>query len=241
MFHPPLPVWKHSPGQLKKIYIYIKDAMRYGSPMPSNPTRGKGQIRARRKSELGTRRIWRKARGCLRIRKGRSAPLLSCGAFSVVVFSKYDYANSATSEKYQRFELFPSFSPASPSFMDESNFSPACGSNSFYITLQEQNERNTPRWAVSDVHTTHVHFAVQQGQHWAAVQLSITPFTVEDFPHQTFHSKSFLYLLCCHLPQATDFISSVVQRIYDTRFQLSQWNCSLWYVFESPLLSLTHS
>ncbi|PMD60272.1 uncharacterized protein K444DRAFT_400042 [Hyaloscypha bicolor E] len=111
--------------------------------------------------------------------------------------------------------------------MDESKIRLSCHHNSFYIPLDERDQEKSSRQAVSAVHTTHVHFVVQYEQHWAAVQLSISPFALAAFPGQTFYSSHFRYSLCCHPPPRHDLINSVVQRIYDARFHPSPWNFSV--------------
>lgn len=113
--------------------------------------------------------------------------------------------------------------------MDESKFSSSCGHNSFYISLHDQKLENPSRQTVSGVHTTRVHFLVQYEQHWAAVQLSISPFSLVQFPSQIFYSSSFRYSLCCHPPPKVHLINSVVQRIYDAHFHPSQWSFSPQY------------
>jgi hypothetical protein len=125
--------------------------------------------------------------------------------------------------------------------MDESKFISSCHRNSFYISLHDQDLENPRRQIVSAVHTTHVHFVIQYKQHWAAVQLSISPFNLVQFPSQTFYSSSFRYSLCCDSLSGTGLISTV-QRIYDEHFHPSRWDFSpkYWYVlvFLAPPVSL---
>jgi hypothetical protein len=128
--------------------------------------------------------------------------------------------------------------------MDESQFKARRSPTSIYISLQDQEQAETglehnlpPRLLkVSKDHKTYVHLAVQQEQHWAAVQISILPFSLQQIPDQKFYSCHFAYTWCCEAPVTTappnDVLGSVVQRIYDVYFQPTQWDFSSkhWYV-----------
>jgi hypothetical protein len=135
--------------------------------------------------------------------------------------------------------------------MDDSKLKAICSHDSFYISLQDQknaatgleNTLRSPRKDLSRELTTRVHFAVHCDLHWAAVQLSISPFELRAFPGQKFFRSCFRYTWCCGTARRVDSSSEVfgaVQRIYDYYYQPSPWNFSsqYWYVSESYHLSL---
>jgi len=110
--------------------------------------------------------------------------------------------------------------------MDESKFISSCHDNSFYISLHDQKLKDPPKQKISTVDRTHVHFVIQHGVHWAAVQLEISPFSLAKFPGQKFFKSRFRYSLCCHPLPGIEFINSVVQRIYDDHFHPCLWDFS---------------
>ncbi|KAF8850017.1 hypothetical protein BDZ45DRAFT_697076 [Acephala macrosclerotiorum] len=122
--------------------------------------------------------------------------------------------------------------------MDESKLKAIRSRNSVYISLQDQEQAEAglehnlrpQRLKLSKDHTTYVHLAVQQEQHWAAVQISLSPFSLQHIPEQKFYSCHFCYTWCCEAPATTgppnDVLGSVVQRIYDVYFQPTQWDFS---------------
>ena len=135
--------------------------------------------------------------------------------------------------------------------MDESKFKAICNRNSFYISLEDQKEAVSRlerdlrplRLIVSKDHKTHVHLAVQHGQHWAAVQISISPFSLRSIPGQRFYSCCFRYTSCCETFVPKDVLSDVVQSVYDVYYQPTQWDFSSkhWYVLESCRLDQIYS
>ena len=135
--------------------------------------------------------------------------------------------------------------------MDESKL---YSHRSFYISLQDQLNAisaseviaRRPGHRVPKDRTTRIHFAAQHDQHWAAIQVFITPFGIKAIPNQTFFSCRFRYTLCCQTALGADNSSELldaVQRIYDVYFQPTQWDFSskCWYVLgsSSPGLQLT--
>lgn len=132
--------------------------------------------------------------------------------------------------------------------MDEIKLEESCGSRSFYISLQRQEEaiaslgkKSQPsRQFVSKDHSTYVHFGLELQRHWAAVQITICPFSLPGFLGQTFYSCQLRYTLCCQSCQVSatgpsiNLISTAAQRIYDIFYQPSQWNFSVesWCVFK---------
>lgn len=124
--------------------------------------------------------------------------------------------------------------------MDEGRLQAISRDDSIYISLIDQEKTKTEgegsppaRRAVSKECTTRIHFPVYYNDHWAAVQLSISPFELQDIPKQKFFRCRFRYTWCCETAPAAD-ITGEVQRIYDYYFQPTQWDFSsiYWYVFE---------
>jgi len=134
--------------------------------------------------------------------------------------------------------------------MDESKFRPNSNHNVFYISLEDQRtavaglERGLrPRSSISKNHKTYVHLAVQHEQHWAAVQVSITPFSLRSIPGQKFYSCCFRYTLCCETSVPNNILSAAVQSVYDVYYQPNQWDFSNehWYVSGAVALGIpTH-
>jgi hypothetical protein len=84
------------------------------------------------------------------------------------------------------------------------------------------------RPTLSATESTFVHFLVQVQLHSGAVQISINPFTVEDFPGQTFFSSQYRYKICCaKAPSGLgDTIKERVQQVYDTFYGPGPWDFS---------------
>jgi hypothetical protein len=123
--------------------------------------------------------------------------------------------------------------------MDESKLQLAISDrDSIYISLLEQRNAETegegsrsPRRRISRERTTRIHFPIHHDKHWAAVQLSISPFELRQIPNQKFFRCRFRYTWCCETVPTAD-ISREVQQIYDCYFQPTQWDFSsiYWYV-----------
>lgn len=128
--------------------------------------------------------------------------------------------------------------------MDEAIFKSNCCGRSFYTSLQEQKDSLALVGAnarplcpsISKEHLTFVHLVIHQGDHWAAVQITISPFSIQDFPSQTFYACRLRYTLCCQTTATkasfAAHIFTVVQRIYDIHYHPTQWDFSVerWYV-----------
>jgi hypothetical protein len=146
------------------------------------------------------------------------------------------------------FDPHYSFSHSEHTAMDEIKFQENCGRQSFYISLENQDtitKEGTPqlsRQKLSKDHVTYIHFVIHYEQHWAAVQIPISPFSIQGFPGQKFYSCHFHYTLCCQTSSKTgpsiDLISTVVQRIFDAQFRPIDWDFSIkdWYVFKALTL-----
>ncbi|KFZ02083.1 hypothetical protein V500_00451 [Pseudogymnoascus sp. VKM F-4518 (FW-2643)] len=98
----------------------------------------------------------------------------------------------------------------------------------YYHTFEEQNVTRLfqeERETISMNSPTYIHFTVNLEPHWAAVQITITPFTVRTIPGQTFYTSKYRYMLCCDLANPTA-ISQIVQQTYDNSYRPTQWNFS---------------
>ncbi|OBT72980.1 hypothetical protein VF21_07889 [Pseudogymnoascus sp. 05NY08] len=98
----------------------------------------------------------------------------------------------------------------------------------YYHTFEEQNVTRLfqgERETISMNSPTYIHFTVNLEPHWAAVQITITPFTVRTIPGQTFYTSKYRYTLCCDLANPTA-ISQIVQQTYDNSYRPTQWNFS---------------
>ncbi|KAF7894673.1 uncharacterized protein EAF01_010123 [Botrytis porri] len=78
---------------------------------------------------------------------------------------------------------------------------------------------------------TYVHLIVQLEDHWAAVQISLCPFVIQDISGQTFYRCHYRYTLCCSSIDEEDgslhsFVEKTVQTIYDVYYQPLWWNFS---------------
>jgi hypothetical protein len=135
--------------------------------------------------------------------------------------------------------------------IDESKLQAISRGDSIYISLKERRNAETregsqsPRRAVSRECPTHIHFPIHDDGHWAAVQLSILPFELQDIPKQKFFQSRFRYTWCCETAPRAD-ITRDVQGVYDDYFHPSPWDFShgYWYVLgklSPPNVMLTRS
>jgi hypothetical protein len=79
--------------------------------------------------------------------------------------------------------------------------------------------------------------------HWVAVQVTISPFTLEQFRGQTFFSSQLRYGPCCRQINNTEtshLVVGTVQRVVDSHYRPVCWDYSLsqWYVDLSSLEKL---
>jgi hypothetical protein len=133
--------------------------------------------------------------------------------------------------------------PSNVLSMNESKLQAISSGNSIYISSIDQKNAETegqglrsPRRAVSRECTTRIHFPFHHDEHWAAVQLSISPFDLPNIPMQKFFQCHFRYTWCCGTAPKADIFREV-QRIYDCYFQPTLWNFSSehWYVFRETV------
>jgi hypothetical protein len=134
--------------------------------------------------------------------------------------------------------------------MDEENLRASCGAHAFYISLQDQKgvdetiSRPTSP-TVSKEQTTQIYLAVRHHQHWAAVQISVSPFDIAAVPEQKFLQCYLRHTWCCEGAVGESLEQEPwksVQRIYDFYYGPT-WNFSseYWYAFRSRIiLTLTN-
>jgi hypothetical protein len=118
--------------------------------------------------------------------------------------------------------------------MDEASFQALCNSFTYYHTLDEQNTTIHTNGGfhlqkISSTKSTYIHFAVKLDHHWAAVQLTITPFAIRSIPDQAFYKARYRYALCCD-SAVSSVICDTVQKTYDVHYRPAQWDFSskLW-------------
>ena len=127
----------------------------------------------------------------------------------------------------------PPSSSLAITIMNETDLQALCTSDIFYHTLEDQNSIRTKggfhlQRKISTTTPTYIHFAVKLDHHWAAVQVTISPFTIRSIPNQTFYTSSYRYALCCSLA-VPNIICETVQVIYDVHYRPTQWDFSkLW-------------
>ncbi|KAM3064717.1 hypothetical protein ACMFMG_010637 [Clarireedia jacksonii] len=121
--------------------------------------------------------------------------------------------------------------------MDELNFQKLCTPTIHYRSLREQEIVTTCAAQQAIPHTlskarpTYVHLVVPLEDHWAAVQISLCPFIIQDIPGQTFYRCHYRYTLCCSSEDREDastrsLVENAVQTIYDAYYRPVWWNFS---------------
>ena len=114
------------------------------------------------------------------------------------------------------------------SAMSEAN----CAPSIHHLSPEEQNsiirtKLNVQRTICSTT-PTYVHFNVKLHDHWAAIQITIAPFTIRTIPGQVFYKSSYRYTLCCEAADPST-ICDTVQRAYDIYYHPTQWDFSTQY------------
>ncbi|ORX93635.1 hypothetical protein BCR34DRAFT_235437 [Clohesyomyces aquaticus] len=72
-----------------------------------------------------------------------------------------------------------------------------------------------------------IYFMVSLKEHYASVQICVTPFCLESYPEQSFYSSSARYKRCCPAAKTVDFtncLCNTAQRVYNSAFRLQNWN-----------------
>ena len=119
-----------------------------------------------------------------------------------------------------------------------------------FCSSAEQNEAawlcaNRPRRPLSESNPTYIHFVSDLTQHCAAVQITITPFTLPQIREQTFFIPNYRYVSCCRnvsLKDAQGRIECAVQHIVDAFYQIGPWDSSKkerWVPSLAPLSNFT--
>ncbi|KFY09644.1 hypothetical protein V492_05414 [Pseudogymnoascus sp. VKM F-4246] len=132
--------------------------------------------------------------------------------------------------------------------MEEENLRASCGAHSFYISLQDQKSVNetisrSTGPTVSKEQTTQIHLAVRHHQHWAAVQISVSPFDIAAIPEQKFLQCCLRHTWCCEGAVGESLEQEPwksVQRVYDSYYGPT-WNFSSEYCRSTdPPASISH-
>jgi hypothetical protein len=120
--------------------------------------------------------------------------------------------------------------------MDEKLFWAHCTLSAHYCSLKEQKAAiassghpQPTRRTLSKTCSTYVHFVVQIGVHWAAVQLMLKPFSVKGILAQTYYECRYRYASCCPATDVSSLsnpVKDVVQAIYDAYYAPGWWDCS---------------
>jgi hypothetical protein len=152
----------------------------------------------------------------------------------------FDYVNTYLLFGYPLSEFSSSFSPSHKhkhktniiqNNMNENEFASLCTESSYYCSVKQQKEsfKKTPRCSLSSTTVTYIHLYVESGFHSAAVQISINPFRLDEYPKQTFYHFKCRYGLCCRkAPQdiVATAVKKTVQKVSDTFYQLGHWDFS---------------
>jgi hypothetical protein len=114
--------------------------------------------------------------------------------------------------------------PAADKAVEQDGFTIELDLDSLYITREAQeNAANLKKQGlcrlsqISREKETSVFFAVWHGEHCAAVNLRLSPFTHRRIQHQTFYIVYFWYSRCRHGPEL-DLVAEQVQLIVDTHY-----------------------
>lgn len=101
---------------------------------------------------------------------------------------------------------------------------------SLYIAACDLDSKNQPFSRVIDLKDgLFLLFIAAQHNHYASVQIQITPFSLDEHPGQVFYSSTAHYKACCQDVEATAFgdaLYGTAQRVYDSSFPLQCWNFS---------------
>jgi hypothetical protein len=131
--------------------------------------------------------------------------------------------------------------------MDDQLLSSLCRDPISYYTFDEQkaaiHNHKSPQRIVSRDGNTYILMVISVSGHWVAVQVTISPFTLEQFRGQTFFSSQLRYGPCCHQINNRDtshLIVGTVQRVVDSHYRPVCWDysSSQWYVDLSSLEKL---
>jgi hypothetical protein len=132
----------------------------------------------------------------------------------------------------------PRSSPSFPVFflsfqwttMDDGGLRSLCIEKESYYTFNQQQEALIspgPQRIFRD-RNTYVHMVIPVLTHWVAVQVTISPFTLQQYPGQTFFSSKFRYgPCCCQINQShASIVTNTVQKVIDYFYQSFSWDYS---------------
>ncbi|KAH7378962.1 hypothetical protein BKA64DRAFT_714138 [Cadophora sp. MPI-SDFR-AT-0126] len=118
--------------------------------------------------------------------------------------------------------------------MEDQVLSSMCKDPVSYFTLAEQREDTTQHRSfqrqISRDGNTYICMVVPvHCRHWVAVRITITPFSLEQFPGQIFFSSQLHYgPCCCEIDHTTtsDIVKNTVQRVIDSSYRSVCWDYS---------------
>jgi hypothetical protein len=114
--------------------------------------------------------------------------------------------------------------------MDDANLRSMCIEKESYYTFNQQREAliyRGPQRLFRD-RNTYIHMVIPVLTHWVAVQVTISPFTLQQYSEQTFFSSKFRYgPCCCQINQShVSIVTNTVQKVIDYYHQSFSWNYS---------------
>lgn len=114
--------------------------------------------------------------------------------------------------------------------MKEDCFKSLCSSENLLYCSKKQrkdSEKKTSKPSIPLTTPTYVHLYVESASHSAAVQICISPFSVEDYPNQIFFSSKYRYCPCCTggLQGIGEEVRNAVQHAYSL-VQVGRWDFS---------------
>jgi hypothetical protein len=137
-------------------------------------------------------------------------------------------------------EVCPQLSPTALHFspgstMDEQVFWSLCDPASYWTFDEQKTPRSRKSRTVFLDGNTYIHMVIELSGHWVAVQVTISPFTLEKFHGQTFFSSQLRYGPYCRQISDTHtshLVVDTVQRIVDSHYRPVCWDFSSdqWYV-----------
>ncbi len=116
--------------------------------------------------------------------------------------------------------------------MDDQILSSLCRDPISCFTFNDQNaaiHNDESRRVVSRDSNTYILMVIAVSGHWVAVQVTISPFTLEQFRGQIFFSSQLRYGPCCRQINNTStshLVINTVQRIVDSDYRPVFWDYS---------------
>ncbi|KAJ3455375.1 hypothetical protein MRS44_013988 [Fusarium solani] len=103
------------------------------------------------------------------------------------------------------------------------------GDDTHYISRKDQgealcleNDGLCRPLRISTSKRTSIYLVVWHGQHEAPAHLVLSPFTLPQYPHQTFYGAYLWYTRCCDEGPNQDAITTTLRRVYDIFFPLGK-------------------